>query len=134
MQLDSPNATSGNHCAFNLTIVAFSLSGDQICLNGSVCHNTVPAISGCQFWRTQFAIMSRNRFQDASFWPQQRKELTMIPTINQIMKCYRIVAQTERMKTGRPGEATVANALNGAAKVCQAAGIEATQHITALTS
>ena len=30
MQLGSPNATSGNHCAFNLTIVAFSLSGDQL--------------------------------------------------------------------------------------------------------
>ena len=29
MQLGSPNATSGNHCAFNLTIVAFSLSGDR---------------------------------------------------------------------------------------------------------
>ena len=57
----------------------------------------------------------------------------MTPTIEQIMKCYRIVAQTERMKTGRPGETTVANALNGAAKVCQAAGIEFSEPVTALT-
>ena len=57
----------------------------------------------------------------------------MTPTIKQIMRCYRIVAQTERMKTGRPGKATVANALNGAVKVCQAAGIELSEPITALT-
>ena len=57
----------------------------------------------------------------------------MTPTIEQIMRCYRIVAQTERMKTGRPGETTVANALNGTAKVCQAAGIEPSEPITTLT-
>ena len=57
----------------------------------------------------------------------------MTPTIQQIMRCYRIVAQTERMKTGRPGETTVANALNGAAKVCHAAGIELSEPIAALT-
>ena len=57
----------------------------------------------------------------------------MTPTIQQIMRCYRIVAQTERMKTGRPGEATVANALNGATKVCHAAGIELSEPIAALT-
>ena len=27
----------------------------------------------------------------------------MIPTIKQVMKCYRVIAQIERMKTGRPG-------------------------------
>ena len=26
----------------------------------------------------------------------------MIPTIKQVMKCYRVIAQIERMKTGRP--------------------------------
>lgn len=57
----------------------------------------------------------------------------MTPTIQQIMRCYRIVAQTERMKTGRPGETTVANALNGATKVCHAAGIELSESIAALT-
>jgi len=27
----------------------------------------------------------------------------MIPTIKQVMKCYRVIAQIERIKTGRPG-------------------------------
>jgi hypothetical protein len=27
----------------------------------------------------------------------------MIPKIKQVMKCYRVIAQIERMKTGRPG-------------------------------
>ena len=35
----------------------------------------------------------------------------MIPTIEQVMKYYRVIAQTERMKTGRPGEDTVENVL-----------------------
>ena len=34
----------------------------------------------------------------------------MIPTIKQVMKCYRVIAQIERMKTGRPGvELKIAN-------------------------
>ena len=57
----------------------------------------------------------------------------MTPTIKQVMKCYRIVAQTERAKTGRPGESTVMNALHGATKVCNAAGVKLTDPITALT-
>ena len=57
----------------------------------------------------------------------------MIPTIEQVMKCYRVVAQTERMKTGRPGTETVANALRGAANVCRSAGIEPSEPVTALT-
>jgi len=57
----------------------------------------------------------------------------MTPTIKQIMRCYRIVAQTERMKTGRPGETTVTNALNGTVKVCRAAGIGGAEPVTALT-
>ena len=28
----------------------------------------------------------------------------MIPTIKQVMKCYRVIVQIERMKTGRPGD------------------------------
>ena len=35
----------------------------------------------------------------------------MIPTIEQVMKCYRLIAQVERAKTGRPGVETVANVL-----------------------
>ena len=57
----------------------------------------------------------------------------MIPTIEQVMKCYRVVAQTKRMKTGRPGAETVANALRGTANVCRSAGIEITAPVTALT-
>ena len=57
----------------------------------------------------------------------------MTPTIEQVMRCYRMVAQTERMKTGRPGEGTVANALRGTANVCQAAGVALTEPVTALT-
>jgi len=57
----------------------------------------------------------------------------MIPTIEEVMKCYRIVAQTERMKTGCPGERTVANALTGAANVCEAAGIALTARSDELT-
>jgi hypothetical protein len=32
----------------------------------------------------------------------------MIPTIKQLMKCYRVIAQIERMKTGRPRRGTLA--------------------------
>ena len=49
------------------------------------------------------------------------------------MRCYRVVAQTERMKTGRPGEEMVANALRGATNVCRSAGVELTAPVTALT-
>ena len=57
----------------------------------------------------------------------------MIPTIEQVMKCYEIVSLTERMKTGRPGADTVTNVLRGTANVCRAAGIELTSPVTALT-
>lgn len=57
----------------------------------------------------------------------------MIPTIKQVMKCYRVIAQSERMKTGRPGVETVANALRGARGVCRAAGIDLDQPINSLT-
>ncbi|MBQ6330790.1 MAG: hypothetical protein IJI35_17355, partial [Kiritimatiellae bacterium] len=57
----------------------------------------------------------------------------MTPTISQVMKCYQVVAHTERMKTGRPGNNTVANALRGAANVCRAAGIGLDSPVTALT-
>lgn len=57
----------------------------------------------------------------------------MIPTIEQVMRCYRIVSQTERMKTGRPGPETVANALLGARSVCRAASVALSEPVTALT-
>ena len=57
----------------------------------------------------------------------------MIPTIEQVMKCYQIIAQTERMKTGRPGENTVSNALRGTVNICRSAHIELTSPVTSLT-
>ena len=57
----------------------------------------------------------------------------MMPTIKQVMKCYRVIAQIERMKTGRPGVETAANALRGAVNVCRAAGIDLTSPVTELT-
>lgn len=57
----------------------------------------------------------------------------MTPTIGQVMRCYRVVAQTERMKTGRPGEGTVANVLRGTASVCRAGGIGLDAPVDALT-
>ena len=57
----------------------------------------------------------------------------MMPTIEQVMKCYRLVAQTERMKTGRPGPGTVANVLRGTASVCRACGVALNAPVSALT-
>ncbi len=57
----------------------------------------------------------------------------MVPTIEQVMKCYRVVARTEQMKTGRPGRDAVANVLRGSACVCRAAGIDLADAVTALT-
>lgn len=57
----------------------------------------------------------------------------MIPTIEQVIKCYQIISLTERMKTGRPGTETVANAIRGLKHVCTAAGIGLAEPITSLT-
>ena len=55
------------------------------------------------------------------------------PTIEQVMKCYKAVAQTERMKTGRPGADTVVNALRGTRMVCEAAGLALSAQVNELT-
>ena len=57
----------------------------------------------------------------------------MIPTIKQVIKCYNIISLTERMKTGRPGTETVANAVRGLKHVCTAAGIGLCEPISCLT-
>lgn len=57
----------------------------------------------------------------------------MIPTIEQVIKFYQVIALTERMKTGRPGTETVANAVRGLKHVCSAAGIGLAEPITVLT-
>ena len=46
-----------------------------------------------------------------------------VPSIEQVIKCYRTIAAAERMKTGRPGENTVENAVRGTRCVCRAAGL-----------
>ena len=57
----------------------------------------------------------------------------MTPTIEQVIKCYQVIALTERMKTGRPGTETVANAIRGLKQVCFAAGIDMTASVSELT-
>ena len=69
---------------------------------------------------------TKDGFQE--LWDSQQD-----PTIEQVMRCYRIIAQTERMKTGRPGTETVANVLLGARSVCRAAGVPLSAPTTALT-
>jgi len=55
------------------------------------------------------------------------------PTIEQVLKSYRLFADAERMKTGRPGIETVANAVRGTKSVCRAAGVPLGQTVDALT-
>lgn len=57
----------------------------------------------------------------------------MMPTIEQVMKCYRIIAQAERMKTGKPCPRTVINTITGTENVCDAAGIKISEEVTRLT-
>ena len=57
----------------------------------------------------------------------------MKPTIEQVMKCYRVVAMTERAKTGRPGEETVMNCLRGTRCVCEAAGLALSSSVDEVT-
>lgn len=56
-----------------------------------------------------------------------------IPTIEQLAKCYSLVAVSERAKSGRPGERAVENALAGLRHICDAAGIDPGAPITRLT-
>ena len=57
----------------------------------------------------------------------------MIPTIEQVTKCYRVIAQIERAKTGRPSNDTIVNVLRGAKHVCIAAGLEQTDKVNVLS-
>lgn len=57
----------------------------------------------------------------------------MVPTIAQVLKLYPTIAAAERMKTGRPGEGTVANCLRGARSVCTAGGVSLDVPVAALT-
>lgn len=57
----------------------------------------------------------------------------MIPTIEQMIKCYRIIAQIERAKTGRPCEETVMNVLRGMIRVCNAVGVGIDTKVDVLT-
>lgn len=57
----------------------------------------------------------------------------MIPTIDQVLKHYGVIAQSERAKTGRPCARTVQNAVLGTTLVCRAGGVELAQPISCLT-
>ncbi len=57
----------------------------------------------------------------------------MIPTIEEVMQCYQVIAQIERAKTGCPCERTVRNVIQGTRNVCDAAGIKLNNKIDALT-
>ena len=57
----------------------------------------------------------------------------MTPTIVQVLKCYKIIADVERAKTGRPGEGTKKNVLRGTVAVCNAAGVALGDSVEALT-
>ena len=57
----------------------------------------------------------------------------MIPTIEQVMKYYIVIAAMERMKSGRPCDASVLNTIKGTKSVCKAAGIRESELVTALT-
>jgi hypothetical protein len=57
----------------------------------------------------------------------------MTPTIEQLMKTYRIISRIERAKTGRPCEETILNTLRGTRVVCTAAGISLNSDVDALT-
>ena len=57
----------------------------------------------------------------------------MIPTVEQVMKCYAVIARAERMKSGRPGERTVTNTLRGAKSVCEASGLGVEVEVDQLT-
>ncbi len=57
----------------------------------------------------------------------------MVPTVNQVINHYRIIAATERMKTGSPGENTCVNTVCGAVRVCEAAGIPLDSPVSMVT-
>ncbi|MBQ0031227.1 MAG: hypothetical protein KBT68_00340 [bacterium] len=57
----------------------------------------------------------------------------MIPKIEEVLKCYPIIAIAERAKTGRPGVKTVLNAVSGAKCTLQAAGIKESEEVTRIT-
>ena len=64
------------------------------------------------------------------------KEKTMkkyIPSIEEVMTKYKAIAKVERLKCGRPCEATVWNTVKGARNVCRAARLNLGSPVSALT-
>ena len=57
----------------------------------------------------------------------------MIPSIEQVTKCYRVIAQIERAKTGRPSDDTITNVLRGAKRICIAAGLSPSDKVNVFT-
>jgi len=58
----------------------------------------------------------------------------MVPTIENVLKQYAVIAVAERVKSGRPCEGTVKNAVFGMKTVCAAAGIGLQSRIDAITT
>jgi len=56
-----------------------------------------------------------------------------IPTIEEVMTRYKAVAKIERMKCGRPCEATVWNTVKGSRNVCRAARLSTDSPVSVLT-
>ncbi len=46
-----------------------------------------------------------------------------VPTFEQVIRHYRIIAAAEQVKTGRPSEYSIANVIRGTKCVCGAAGV-----------
>ena len=57
----------------------------------------------------------------------------MVPTIAEVLKCYKSIALVERMKNGSPGEETVHNVKRGVRAVCEACGLPLSSPVTDLT-
>lgn len=57
----------------------------------------------------------------------------VMPTIEQVMKRYKAVAATERMKSGRPCHATVRNTIKGTQLLCEAARLSLDAQVCELT-
>ncbi len=57
----------------------------------------------------------------------------MVPTIEEVIKHYGIIAAAERMKTGRPCKATCRNTVWGTQSICEAAGIPLGASVNCLT-
>ena len=57
----------------------------------------------------------------------------MIPTIEQLTKTYRIIAQIQQAKVGKPGKNAIENVLRGTTLLCEAAGVPLESKVSILS-